>query len=192
MFKFYKHGIPPAPPLGIVARMFTIGIGSMPRRLFNARHACNDSEGGCGGDAMFIKFKTWSTHHEFLSAKSNSFLISNTHGGRPQECWIANPKSKSYWLFCQTRFGEAKCGDDIFPSRRMFAVGFRQRPYFVEYTRSHPNSEVKRRKARSVLGWGTAREALRVLLAFWYFWMRVIIGSNHIDTSPVYHYNKIF
>ena len=42
----------------------------------------------------------------------------------------------------------------------------RQRPYFVEYTRSHPNSEVKRRKARSVLGWGTAREALRVLLAF--------------------------
>jgi hypothetical protein len=43
---------------------------------------------------------------------------------------------------------------------------FRQRPYFVEYTRSHPNSEVKRRKARSVLGWGTAREALRVLLAF--------------------------
>ena len=46
------------------------------------------------------------------------------------------------------------------------AVGIRQRPYFVEYTRSHPNSEVKRRKARSVLGWGTAREALRVLLAF--------------------------
>ena len=49
---------------------------------------------------------------------------------------------------------------------RWFGVGFRQRPYFVEYTRSHPNSEVKRRKARSVLGWGTAREALRVLLAF--------------------------
>ncbi len=43
----------------------------------------------------------------------------------------------------------------------------RQRPYFVEYTRSHPNSEVKRRKARSVLGWGTAREDLRVLPAFW-------------------------
>ena len=43
---------------------------------------------------------------------------------------------------------------------------FRQRPYFVEHTRSHPNSEVKRRKARSVLGLGTAREALRVLLAF--------------------------
>ena len=43
---------------------------------------------------------------------------------------------------------------------------FRQRPYYVEYTRSHPNSEVKQRKARSVLGWGTAWEVLRVLLAF--------------------------
>ena len=42
----------------------------------------------------------------------------------------------------------------------------RQRPYCVEYTRSHPNSEVKQRKARSVLGWGTAWEVLRVLLAF--------------------------
>ena len=51
--------------------------------------------------------------------------------------------------------------------RRLWDYGcFRQRPYFIEYTRSHPNSEVKRWKARSVLGWGTAREALRVLLAF--------------------------
>ncbi|KAF4756144.1 hypothetical protein FOZ63_027957, partial [Perkinsus olseni] len=38
----------------------------------------------------------------------------------------------------------------------------RQRPYCVEYTGSHPNSEVKRRKARIVLGWGTAREVLRL------------------------------
>ena len=45
-----------------------------------------------------------------------------------------------------------------------------QRPYCVECTRSHPNSEVKRRKARPVLGWGTAWEALRVPLAF-YFWV---------------------
>ena len=49
---------------------------------------------------------------------------------------------------------------------------FRQRPYCVEYTRSHPNSEVKLRKARSVLGWGTAWEALRVLLAFIFSWFR--------------------
>ena len=42
----------------------------------------------------------------------------------------------------------------------------RQRPYRVECTGSLPNSEVKRRRARLVLGWGTAREDLRVLLAF--------------------------
>ena len=46
------------------------------------------------------------------------------------------------------------------------ATYFRQRPYSVEYTRSHLNSEVKQPKARSVLGWGTAWEVLRVLLAF--------------------------
>ena len=43
---------------------------------------------------------------------------------------------------------------------------FRQRPYCDECTRSHPNSEVKHHKARSVLGWGTAWEALRVPLTF--------------------------
>ena len=45
-------------------------------------------------------------------------------------------------------------------------VNCRQRPYRVECTGSLPNSEVKRRRARLVLGWGTAREDLRVLLAF--------------------------
>ena len=42
----------------------------------------------------------------------------------------------------------------------------RRRPYRVEYTGSLPTSEVKRRRARLVLGWGTAREDLRVLPAF--------------------------
>ena len=42
----------------------------------------------------------------------------------------------------------------------------RQRPYCVECTGSLPNSEVKPRKARIVLGWVTAREVLRVLLTF--------------------------
>ena len=42
----------------------------------------------------------------------------------------------------------------------------RWRPYRVECTGSLPTSEVKRRRARLVLGWGTAREDLRVLLAF--------------------------
>ena len=49
---------------------------------------------------------------------------------------------------------------------RCSATFFRQRPYSVEHTRSHLNSEVKQPKARSVLGWGTAWEVLRVLLAF--------------------------
>ena len=49
---------------------------------------------------------------------------------------------------------------------RWCSILFRQRPYCDEHTRSHPNSEVKHRKARSVLGWGTAWEVLRVLLAF--------------------------
>ena len=42
----------------------------------------------------------------------------------------------------------------------------RWRPYRVECTESLPTSEVKRRRARLVLGWGTAREVLRVLTAF--------------------------
>ena len=43
---------------------------------------------------------------------------------------------------------------------------YRRRPYRVEYTGSLLTSEVKRRRARLVLGWGTAREDLRVLSAF--------------------------
>ena len=45
----------------------------------------------------------------------------------------------------------------------------RWRPYRVECTGSLPNSEVKRRRARLVLGWGTAREDLRVPPAFFSF-----------------------
>ena len=41
----------------------------------------------------------------------------------------------------------------------------RWRPYRVECTGSLLTSEVKRRRARLVLGWGTAREDLRVLPA---------------------------
>ena len=39
------------------------------------------------------------------------------------------------------------------------------RPYHVECTGSLPTSEVKRHRARLVLGWGTAWEELRVLPA---------------------------
>ena len=46
-------------------------------------------------------------------------------------------------------------------------ITLRRRPYRVECTGSLPTSEVKRRRARLVLGWGTAREHLsRVLSAF--------------------------
>jgi hypothetical protein len=57
---------------------------------------------------------------------------------------------------------------------------FRQRPYCVECTGSHPNSEVKPRKARIVLGWVTAREVLRVLLTFF------------ATLTQVFHAKKIF
>ena len=45
----------------------------------------------------------------------------------------------------------------------------RKRPYRNEYAGSLPNSEANRSRARSVLGWGTAWEVLRVLLAFCFF-----------------------
>ena len=44
----------------------------------------------------------------------------------------------------------------------------RCRPYYHEYTGSLSNSEVKRGKARLVLGSGTAWEPLRVLTAFYH------------------------
>ena len=42
----------------------------------------------------------------------------------------------------------------------------RRQPYHVECTGSLLTSEVKRRRARLVLGWGAAWEDLRVLSAF--------------------------
>ena len=48
----------------------------------------------------------------------------------------------------------------------VYIIDRRWRPYRVECTGSLPTSEVKRRRARLVLGWGTAREDLRVLPAF--------------------------
>jgi hypothetical protein len=62
------------------------------------------------------------------------------------------------------RFGACSVGRYV-PVRAPCAV-HRWRPYRVECTGSLPTSEVKRRRARLVLGWGTAREDLRVLPAF--------------------------
>ena len=52
------------------------------------------------------------------------------------------------------------------------------RPYRAEYTGSLPNSEVNRRRARSVLDWGTVREHLRVLPAFF---------TRHLTGLVCYH-----
>ena len=57
-------------------------------------------------------------------------------------------------------------------------TGCCQRPYRVECTGSLPNSEVKRRRARLVLGWGTAREDLRVLLAFFLLRAHACMGER--------------
>ncbi len=67
-----------------------------------------------------------------------------------------------------------------------------QRPYCVENTGSLPNSEVKHRKARIVLGWVTAREVLRVLLAFLFLYLLSdIYAIPRILTSRVYSGVKI-
>ena len=53
-----------------------------------------------------------------------------------------------------------------------YNFGGRQRPYRDEYTGSLPNSEVNRRRARSVLNWGTVREHPWVPLAIFPLAMR--------------------
>ena len=58
------------------------------------------------------------------------------------------------------------CGWSVRPLLALCCVVLRWWPYRVECTEPLPTSEVKRRRARLVLGWGTAREDLRVLPAF--------------------------
>ena len=57
-----------------------------------------------------------------------------------------------------------------------------RRPYRVECTGSLLTSEVKQRRARSVLGWGTAWEDLRVLSAFSFLIPRVLCSSSRHQT----------
>ena len=63
------------------------------------------------------------------------------------------------------------------PSGHFRHLPVRQRPYSVENSRSHSNSEDKPPKARSVLGWGTAREALGCC------WLFLNFFKNSTDTS---------
>ena len=62
-------------------------------------------------------------------------------------------------------------------SQRSSGYSARWRPYRAEYTGSLPNSEVNRRRARSVLNWGTVREHPWVLPAFC-FRLLVFWGEN--------------
>jgi hypothetical protein len=68
---------------------------------------------------------------------------------------------------------------------------FRRRPYRVEYTGSLPTSEVKRHRARLVLGWGTAWEHPRVLSAFcirlliWHSAQRFAPRTNATPWAPL-------
>ena len=70
-------------------------------------------------------------------------------------------------------YGAGAVGKERGPRRRAPAPRQKgakcQRPYRVENTGSLPNSAVKQRRARLVLGWGTAWESLGVLLAFFFF-----------------------
>ena len=65
---------------------------------------------------------------------------------------------------------------------------FRWRPYRVECAGSLPTSEVKRRRARLVLGWGTAREDLRVLPALRARSLCLGRGGLHQKVSLVLRY----
>jgi hypothetical protein len=61
----------------------------------------------------------------------------------------------------------------------------RRRPYRVECTGSLLTSKVKRRRARLVLGWGTAREDFRVLSAIHilYKQKKFVLGVGALHTG---------
>ena len=68
----------------------------------------------------------------------------------------------------------------------MHTLIIRWRPYRVEYTGSLLTSEVKRRRARLVLGWGTAQEDLRVVSAFTTARFGCISGQAVASMKPMY------
>ena len=60
-----------------------------------------------------------------------------------------------------------------------------QRPYHVESTGSHPNTEVKQRRAWLVLGWVTAWEH-QVLLTFFIFTYVKLTKTNLVELSDTF------
>jgi hypothetical protein len=65
----------------------------------------------------------------------------------------------------------------------------RRRPYRAECTGSLLTSELKRRRARLVLGWGAAREDLRVLSAIHIFYTQkkivLEVGALHTGRNRI-------
>ena len=72
--------------------------------------------------------------------------------------WVHPPPGASYPLHSPPQLQRALTTPTSLAER----LYLRWRPYRVERTGSLPTSEVKRRRARLVLGWGTAREDLRM------------------------------
>ena len=79
--------------------------------------------------------------------------------------------------------GQTGLREDIVCLHLFSHLFIRCRPYYHEYTGSLPNSEVKRGKARLVLGSGTAWEPLRVLTAFCW---RQLHAPAHIRLSFIF------
>ena len=98
---------------------------------------------------------------------SDRIFFVEIHGMVPGLVKIAlKHKSRENVVSFLRRFGATSLASPEAELHPHGASRLRRRPYFVENTRSHLNSEVKRRKARLVPRWGTARENLRVLTAF--------------------------
>ena len=97
-----------------------------------------------------------------LVLESICYFVSRCHGSNPAQPFCTEMYLKKHL------FGSFSC----------------QRPYHAEYTSSRPITEVKQRRAQSVLGWVTAWEHW-VLLAF-LFWQSIV------DLICTFHQQIVF
>ncbi len=123
------------------------------------------SHDSCGSMAIQMKPKSKPSRHagrnspRRMHTKGTTARHPYTCGSIPQHNTLQHPCSMEPVL--------GKMGLPTWSFLVTFSTQcIRGRPYRVECTGSLPTSEVKRRRARLVLGWGTAREDLRVLSAF--------------------------
>ena len=92
-------------------------------------------------------------------------------------CWIAC--WFEFALACRKRIREtSRRGASTSTMIVIMCRDHRWRPYRVECTGPLPTSEVKRRRARLVLGWETAREDLMVLPALFFKYWPATIGKR--------------